>query len=73
MLLFVLPSSFSLFTIFQLSSTVFTFSGLNTVGSSLTFSVVFLLFCYFNILFLFMPLCLFIANCVYYANKLITY
>jgi len=39
MLHFVLPS-FSLFSIFQLSSTVFAFSGLNTVGSSLTFSVV---------------------------------
>jgi len=50
MLHFVLPS-FSLFSIFQLSSTVFAFSGLNTVGSSLRFSVLFLLLCYFNILF----------------------
>ena len=32
-------------------NTVFDFSGLNIVGSSLTFSVLFLLFCYFNILF----------------------
>jgi len=32
-----------LISIFQLSSTVFAFSGLNTVGSSLTFSVLFLL------------------------------
>jgi len=69
MLHFVLPS-FSLFSIFQLSKTVFAFSGLNTVGSSLTFSVLFLLLCYFNIIFLFMELCLFIANSVYYANKL---
>ena len=69
MLHFVLPS-FSLFSIFQLSSTVFAFSGLNTVGSSLTFGVLFLLLCYFNILFLFMALCLFIVNSVYYANKL---
>jgi len=67
---FVLPSSFSLFTISQLSSTVFAFFGLSTIGSSLTFSVLFLLFCYFNILFLFMALCLFIANSVCYANKL---
>ena len=70
MLHFVLPSSFSLFTIFKLSSTVFAFSGLNTVASSLTFSVLFLLLCYFNILFLFMALCLFIVNSVCYANKL---
>jgi len=28
------------------------------------------LFCNFNILFLFMALCLFIANSIYYANKL---
>jgi len=63
MLHFVLPS-FSLFSIFQLSSTVFAFLGLNTVGSSLTFSVLFLLLCYFNILFLF------IVNSVYFANKL---
>ena len=68
MLHFVLSSSFSLFSIFQLSSTAFAFSGLNTVaysvGSSLTFSVLFLLLCYFNNLFLF------ILNNVYYANKL---
>ena len=51
MLHFVLPSSFSLFSIFQLSSTVFAFSGLNTVGSSLTFLVLFFLLCYFNIIF----------------------
>jgi len=70
MLHFVLPSSFSLFSIFQLSSTVFAFSGLNTIGSSLTSIVRFLLLCYFNILFLFMALCLFIVNSVYYANKL---
>jgi len=38
--------------------------------SSLTFSVLFLLLCYFNIIFLFMALCLFIVNSVYYANKL---
>jgi len=69
MLHFVHPS-FSLFSIFQLSSTVFAFPGLNTVGSSFTFSVLFLLLCYFNILFLFMALCLFIVNSVYYANKL---
>jgi len=68
MLHFVLPS-FSLFSIFQLSSTVFAFSGLNIVGSSLPFSVMFLLLRYFNIIFLFMALCLF-ANSVYYANKL---
>jgi len=55
---------------FQLSSTVFAFSGLNTVGSSLTFNVIFLLLCYFKILFLFMALCLFIVNSVYCANKL---
>jgi len=73
MLHFVLPSSFSLFTIFQLSSTVFAFYGLSTVSSSLTFSVLFLLFCYFDILFLFMVLCLFIANSVHYADKLIKY
>jgi len=72
MLHFVLPSSSSLFTIFQLSSTAFGFFGLSTIGSSLTFSVLFLLFCYFYfyILFSFMSLCLFIANSVYYANKL---
>jgi len=29
----------------------FTFLGLNTVGSSLSFSFLFLLLCYFNILF----------------------
>jgi len=69
MLYFVLPS-FSLFSIFQLSSTVFAFSGLNTVGSSLTFNVLFLSLCYFNILFLYMALCLFIVNSVYYANNL---
>jgi len=45
MLRFVLP--FSLFTIFQVSSTVFAFFGFSTVGSFLTFSVLFLLFCYF--------------------------
>jgi len=50
MLYFALPS-FSLFSIFQLSSTVFALSGLNTEGSSLTFNVLFLLLCYFNILF----------------------
>jgi len=66
----MLHSVLSLFSIFQLSSTVFAFSGLNTVGSSLTFSVPFLLLCYFNILFLFITLCLFIVNSVYYANKL---
>jgi len=75
MLHFVLvPLQFTLFSIFQLSSTVFAFLGLNTVaygvGSSLTFSVLFLLLCYYNILFLFMALCLFIVNSVYYANKL---
>jgi len=70
MLHFVLSSSFSLFSIFQLSRIIFAFSGLNTVGSSLTFSVLFLLLCYFNIPFLFMSLCLFIVNSVYYANKL---
>jgi len=69
MLHVVLPSSFSLFSIFQLSSTVFAFSGLNTIGSSLTFSVLFLLL-YFNIPFLFIALCLFTVNNVYYANKL---
>jgi len=69
MLHFALPS-FSLFSIFQHSSTVFAFLGLNTVGSSLTFTVLFLLLCYFNIAFLFMALCLFIVNSVYYANKL---
>jgi len=69
MLHFVLPF-FSLFTIFQFSSTVFAVTGLNTVGSSLTFSVLFLLLSYFNIIFLFMALCLFIVNSVYYANKL---
>jgi len=69
MLHFVLPS-FSLFSIFQLSRTVFAFSGSNTVRSSLTFSVLFLLVCYFNILFLIMALYLFIVNSVYYANKL---
>jgi len=69
MLHFALPS-FSLFSIFQLSSTVFAFLGLNTVGSSLTFSVLFLLLCYFNIIFLFMALCLFIVKIAYYANKL---
>ena len=62
---FVLPS-FSLFSIFQLSSTVFAFSGLNTVGSFLTFSVLFLLLCYFNIL-LFMAL-----SCVYSFKKVYT-
>jgi len=72
MLHFVLPSSFSLFTIFQLSIAVFAFFGLSTIGSSLTFIVLFLLFCYFNILILFMALCLLIANSVYYA-KLIKY
>jgi len=51
MLCFVLRSSFSLFTIFQLSCTVFAFFGLSTIGSSLTFSVLFLLFGYSNILF----------------------
>ena len=42
-----------LFIVQHLSTfnTVFDFSGLNIVGSSLTFSVLFLLFCYFNILF----------------------
>jgi len=45
MLHFVLPASFAFFTIFQLSSTVFAFFDLSTVGSSLTFSVLFL-FCY---------------------------
>jgi len=45
MLRFVLPSSFSLYTIFQLSSTVSDVIGLSTIGSSLTFSVLFLLFC----------------------------
>ena len=70
---FVLASSFSLFTIFQHSIAVFAFFGLSTTGSSLTFIVLFLLFCYFNILFLFMALCLFIAKGVYYANKLIKY
>jgi len=40
-----------LFTIFQLSSTVFAFFALSTIGGSLSFSVLFLLFCYFNILF----------------------
>jgi len=44
--------------------------GLNTVGSSLTFSALFLLLCYFNITFIFMAQCLFIINNVYYANKL---
>jgi len=34
------------------------------VDSSLTFSVLFLLLCYFNILILFMELCLFIVNSV---------
>jgi len=42
MLHFVLPY-FVLLSIFQLSNTVFAFSGLNTVGSSLTLSVLFLL------------------------------
>jgi len=60
---------FSLFSIFQLSSTVFAFSGLNTAGNSLTFSVLFLLLCYFNNLFLFMALHFFILNSVYFANK----
>jgi len=69
MLHFALPS-FSLFSIFQLSSTVFAFLGLSTVGSSLTFSVLFLWLYYFSILFLFTALCLFIVNSVYYANKL---
>ena len=68
MLHFVLPS-FSFFSMFQLSSTVFAFLGLNTVGSSLTFSVLFLLLCYFNILF-YSWQCLLIVNSVYYANKL---
>jgi len=63
MLYFVLPS-FSLFSIFQLSSTVFAFLGLNTVGSCLTFNDLFLLLCYFNIIFLFMALCLFTVNSV---------
>jgi len=72
MLHFVLPS-FSLFTIFQLSSTVFACIGLSTVGSCLTISALFLLFCYFNILFLFMALRVFIANSVCYVNKLIKY
>jgi len=44
--------------------------GLNTIGSSLTFSVLFLLLCHFNIRFLFMALCLFTVNSVSYANKL---
>jgi len=68
MLHFVLPS-FSFFSMFQLSSTVFAFLGLNTVGSSLAFSVLFLLLCYFNILF-YSWQCLLIVNSVYYANKL---
>jgi len=52
----------------------FCFFGVSTVDSSLTFSfVLFLLFCNFNILFLFTALCLFIANSVYYADKLIKY
>ena len=70
MLHFVLPSSFSLLSIFQLSSTAVAFSDLNTVGSSLTFRALFLLICYFDIIFLFMALCSFIVNSVYYANKL---
>jgi len=69
MLHFVLPS-FSLFSIFQLSSTVFAFSSLNTVSSSLTFSALFLLLCYFIITFLFVALCLFIVNSVHNANEL---
>jgi len=68
MLHFVLLS-FSLFSIFQVSSTVFAFLGLNIVGSSLTFSVLLSLLCYFNILF-FMAQCLFSVNSIYFANKL---
>jgi len=61
---------FFLFIVQHLSNTVFAFSGLNTVGSSLTFRVLFLLLCYFKMLFLFMALCLFIVNSVYCANTL---
>jgi len=46
MLRFVLPS-FSVLTIFQLSSTVYAFFVVSTVSSSLSLSVLFLLFCYF--------------------------
>jgi len=37
-----------MFSIFQLSRTVFAFSGFNTAGTSITSSVLFLLLCYFN-------------------------
>jgi len=40
-------TSFSLFTIFQLSSIVFVFLVERTASSSLSLSVLFLLFCYF--------------------------
>jgi len=46
MLRFVLPFHF-LFTVFQLSSVVFAFFVVSAVSSSLSFSVLFLLFCYF--------------------------
>ena len=48
---FVFFLSFHCVTIFKLLSTVFAFFGSSTIGSSLTFSALFLLFCYFNILF----------------------
>ena len=76
---FVFPSSFSLFILYFLFTVhhlstfkhCFCFFCLSTVSSFVSFSVLFLLFCYFNILFLNMALCLFIANSVYYASKLI--
>ena len=68
MLHFALP--FHCSASFNFQALFFAFWGLNTAGSSLAFSVLFCLLCYFNILFLFMALCLFIVNSVYYANKL---
>jgi len=62
-----------LFIVQHLSTFKHFFFVISTVSSSLSFSVLFVLFCYFNILFLFMALCLFNANSAYYANKLIKY
>ena len=67
---------FFLFIVHHLSTfkhCFFSFFVVSTVSSSLSFSVLLSLFCYFNILFLFMALCLFIAYSAYSDNKLIRF
>jgi len=49
---FVLTSSFSLFTIFQLSSTACAFIVVSTVSGSLSINVLFLLFYHLNLYFI---------------------